>query len=90
MFRFVNYFASQSKSNRLEVAELKKCNANEFCGFARLDYGFIFQRCSCDTVHDCRFFPDESDVEENVESELFYAGLMYKSRCVKNDTFEHW
>ena len=74
----------------MKLSELKKCDTNEFCGFARLDYGFLFQRCTCDTVHDCRYFPEESEVEEDIESELFYNGLMYKSRCIKNETFEHW
>lgn len=67
-----------------------KCGSRDFCGFARLDLGFIFQSCTCDEVHDCRFTVDEMDIEEDVESELFYKGLVYKSRCIKNETFEHW
>lgn len=72
------------------ILELRKCSSREFCGFARLDFGFVFQRCTCDTVHDCRYFPEETEVEEDVESELFYNGLMYKSHCIWNETFEHW
>ncbi|CRL01963.1 CLUMA_CG015422, isoform A [Clunio marinus] len=76
--------------DNFECIELRKCNANEFCGFARLDYGFLFQRCSCDTIHDCLYYPEETEVEEDVESELFYSGHMYKSRCIKNETIEFW
>lgn len=76
--------------DNFQCAELYKCTEDEFCGFARLDHGFLFQRCTCDTIHDCRYIAESSEVEENIESELFYSGLMYKSRCLRNDTFEHW
>lgn len=93
-----NFKCSGEKSSTQIIAtfddenlpELKKCNANEFCGFARIDYGFVFQRCSCDTIHDCSYFAEESEVEEDIESELFYSGLMYKSRCVRNESHDHW
>jgi protein giant-lens (argos) len=70
--------------------ELSKCNEEEFCGFSRLDYGFLYQRCTCDAIHDCRFVAESSEVEEDIESELFYNGLMFKSKCMKNESFEHW
>jgi protein giant-lens (argos) len=76
------------ESSSCFLPALPQCQENEFCGFARLDYGFVYQRCSCDPYHDCRFLVDSSEVEEDIESEIFYSGLMYKSRCLRNDKYE--
>jgi hypothetical protein len=82
--------ASHAQLELNVLSELQKCNTGEFCGFARSDLGFVFQRCTCDTVHNCKYFPEDSDIEEDIESELFYNGLMYRSHCLRNEDFDHW
>lgn len=75
--------------DRYTCNELKKCETNEFCGFARSDYGFIFQRCTCASFDDCRYHVEESDIEDNIE-ELFYNELLYKAHCLRNSTFDDY
>jgi hypothetical protein len=70
------------------LSELKKCQEDEFCGFARYDHGFLYQRCTCDIYHDCRFLVLPSEIEEDIDSEIFYSGPMHKSRCLRNERYE--
>lgn len=80
LFKAFDYF---------ECADLRKCNTDEFCGLARTDYGFIFQRCTCNYTDDCRYYVEETDIEENVE-ELFYNELFYKAHCLSKETTVDW
>lgn len=80
LFKTFDYF---------ECAPLRKCNTNEFCGLARTDYGFIFQRCTCNMSDDCRYYVEETDIEENVE-ELFYNELFWKAHCLRKESVTDW
>lgn len=72
-----------------ECTNLRRCETNEFCGFARTDYGFVFQRCTCKFEDDCKYYVEESEIEENIE-ELFYSELMYKSHCLRDESSLNW
>lgn len=65
---------------KLKCAARPRCDAGQFCGFARSDIGFVFQRCSCYIGHDCvtngldELFP-------HTVNELFYNDTVYPARC---------
>ncbi|XP_070494791.1 U-scoloptoxin(11)-Sm5a-like [Chironomus tepperi] len=80
LFKAFDYF---------ECSDLRQCNTDEFCGLARSDYGFIFQRCTCNYTDDCRYYVEETDMEENIE-ELFYNDLFYKAHCLRKETAVDW
>lgn len=76
-------------TDHYECSELKKCETNDFCGLARTDYGFIFQRCTCSKHDQCRYYVEESEIEQEIE-ELFYNYSFYKSYCLRNENSEIW
>lgn len=75
--------------DHFECSELTKCETNDFCGLARTDYGFIFQRCTCPSSDQCRYYVEESEIELDIE-ELFYNYSFYKSYCMRNENSEIW
>lgn len=79
-----------------ECTALPKCETNDFCGLARTDFGFIFQRCTCSQHDTCQFYVEDSELEndplgiiEGVE-ELFYSDLFYKSYCIRKESSKVW
>lgn len=72
-----------------ECADLKRCNTNDFCGLARTDFGFLFQRCTCNYTDKCRYYVEESEIVEDVQ-ELFYDELFYKAHCLRDESFTDW
>lgn len=72
-----------------ECKELTQCETNDFCGLARTDYGFIFQRCTCSEHDRCRFYVEDSEIVEDVE-ELFYNNLYYRSYCLRKANSNVW
>lgn len=72
-----------------ECKELTQCETNDFCGLARTDYGFIFQRCTCSEHDRCRFYVEDSEIVEDIE-ELFYNDLFYKSYCMRKANSNVW
>lgn len=72
-----------------ECRELEQCETNDFCGLARTDYGFIFQRCTCNEHDRCRFYVEDSEIVEEVE-ELFYNELFFKSYCMRKAKSKVW
>lgn len=76
-------------TDHYECSELKKCETNDFCGLSRTDYGFIFQRCTCNSHDQCRYYVEESEIEQEIE-ELFYNYSFYKSYCLRNENSEIW
>lgn len=75
--------------DHFECRELPECETNDFCGLARIDYGFIFQRCTCSQYDKCRFYVEDSEIEEQIE-ELFYNDLFYKSYCMRKENMNVW
>lgn len=75
--------------DHFECKELAKCETNDFCGLARTDYGFIFQRCTCAPHDRCRFYVEDLEIEEDIE-ELFHNNLFYKSYCMRKENTNVW
>lgn len=77
------------QSDHYECTSLSKCETNDFCGLARTDYGFVFQRCTCANYDTCRYYVEDEDIEEDIE-ELFYNQHFYKSKCLRNENSNFW
>lgn len=54
------------------------CGQNDFCGYGRTDYGFVYQRCTCPMDYNCVVNSNDDLVNVN---ELFYNGTMYPAKC---------
>lgn len=72
-----------------ECRELTQCETNDFCGLARTDHGFIFQRCTCSEHDRCQFYVEDEEIVEDIE-ELFYNDLFYKSYCMRKAKSNVW
>lgn len=68
---------------------LKRCAPNQFCGFARTDYGFVYHRCSCPNHYKCIFDPGSYKIFDGIQ-ELFYNGTAYKAYCRLDNEDDLW
>lgn len=65
--------------NYFKCVPMKKCQPQQFCGYARGDLGLIYQRCTCPAGYNCRFNQDSPFNNKIIE--LFYSDGGYKSYC---------
>uniref|UniRef100_A0A1B0GJP0 Uncharacterized protein n=2 Tax=Lutzomyia longipalpis TaxID=7200 RepID=A0A1B0GJP0_LUTLO len=68
---------------------LRRCTPDQFCGFARTDYGFVYHRCTCPIHYKCIFDPGVQNTFEGVQ-ELFYNGTAYEAHCRLTNEDDLW
>ncbi|GAB0095846.1 U-scoloptoxin(11)-Sm6a [Sergentomyia squamirostris] len=72
-----------------QCIDLRRCSADQFCGFARSDYGFVYHRCTCTEHYKCIFDPGSPDLFHGVQ-ELFFNGTAYEAHCRLMGEAELW
>ncbi|GAB0089627.1 U-scoloptoxin(11)-Sm6a [Sergentomyia squamirostris] len=72
-----------------QCIDLRRCSADQFCGFARSDYGFVYHRCTCPEHYKCIFDPGSPDLFDGVQ-ELFYNGTAYEAHCKLMSEADLW